>query len=322
MHRAVYRRFDDYDGDLPAIESFSLEIFVTGFGRSDVLPWALERGHVDAIVESWTPAMSRVKAKHLAEEPGFERIEGPGSAVVFLAFNFDRAPFDDVECRRFIADGIDRTALVDYAEQGFADAVDTFFAPGVADWPDRAPAPPSDPSDRVPDGLVGKEPVLLVSGRDPASMLCAIEIVRQFRERGVYLRVETAESGSRGWDRVNRRQYDLHLTRTWGLPYDPHATLRARLMPQPEFPTAVETVPYYADPDLTHWIAESSKSLRGTPEREKAYGEIQAHLDRHVVAVPLYIPRRIAMTNPRVVQGLALGPHGYGLDLSHAIVKE
>lgn len=312
MERAVYRRFEAYDGRWPRVGSFSLELLLGGTHRSDVLTWALERGRVDAIVEDWSPAIPRDKALSLAERPGFRLLEGRGSSVVFLAFQHDRAPFHDQASRSFVAGAIDRAALIDLTEQGFADPVSTLFAPGVSDWPAHASPPPR--PDALPRALVDAEPVLLAPASDPAGLLCAAEIARQLWAKGVRVRVETSSSGSSGWDRINRRDYDMLLVRTWGAPYDPHATLLARFAPEPERKTAVETVPYYTSAELTGWIERSFSGQPGSPERRDAYAAIQELIDREAAVVPLFVPRRIAVVSSRV-RGLALGPHGYGLDI-------
>lgn len=317
MERAVYRRFDGYDGGAPRIGSFSLELFVGGGGRSAVLPWALERGHVDAIVEGWSPAIPRDRALRLAEDGAYELIEGRGSAVTLLVLQTARAPFDRLEHRRFVAQVVDRAALIDHAEQGFGDPVDTLFAPGVSDWPARAAADPV-PELELPEGLRDVEPVLVVPD-DVASMACGMELARQCWARGLRLRVETTSSGSSGWDRVNGGDYDLLLTRTWGMPYDPHTTMIARLLPQPERPTAVETVAYVTDPELTQLVEGSWATTAGSRQRRATYAAIQERLDATAAVVPLYVARRIAVVSPRV-RGLALGPHGYGLDLSRVEV--
>lgn len=314
MERAVYRRFEEYDGERPRIESFSLKLFAGGGNRSDVLPWALERGHVDGIVEGWRPTIPREKAADLAGQTGFELLERPGSAVALLVLNTQRAPFDRIGHRRFLAGLVDREALVEYAEHGFADPTSSVFAPGVSDWPKEQAAPAAGDLGLVPAALAAAEPVLLVQ-EDPASLACGIELARQCWERGVRLRVERIARGPSGSERINRRDYDLLLTETWGMPYDPHATLLARFLPPPDSPTAVETVPYYTDPGVTAWIESSFTAPFGSTARREAYAAIQGRLTEQVPVLPLYIARRIAVVSTRV-RGLELGPHGYGLDLS------
>jgi nickel transport system substrate-binding protein len=234
--------------------------------------------------------------------------------VTLLAFNADRPAFRDLEARRFLASVVDRAALVDAAENGFADPVDTLFAFGVSGWPVRPAAVPVADPGPAPASLTGAEPVLLVS-EDPRSLLCGTALARQLGRHGVTLRIETNTSGSVGWDRVNRRDYDLYLTRTWGAPYDPHTSLIARFTPAPERPTAVETIPIHADPELTRLVEASFDHPSGSEGRRAIYPQAQAHLDREVAVVPLYAARRIALTSDRV-EGFRFGPNGYGLDLS------
>ncbi len=323
MRRAVYRRFDAYDATKPQIESFSYEIYPSSVRPDGVLTWALERGHVDAIVEGWTPAIPRGEARMLARDPRrFRLVRTPGSAVVTLVFRSDRAPFDDVASRRFVAGTVDRGALVDIAEHGFAEEARTIFAPGVADWPMEASDASStvSASDVPPAGLVERELTLLVSGRDVGLLVAAFEIARQLEHRGIPIRVERQLPGTAGYDRVNRLGYDLLLTRTWGLPYDPHASLVSRLAPNPDFKTAVETLPFYTHPELTRRITDSFDLAPGSNERRACYRSIQQFVDEQAAVVPLYIPNRIAITTVRV-RGLELGPHGYGLDLSRVTVE-
>ena len=160
----------------------------------------------------------------------------------------------------------------------------------------------------------------IVEAREPL-VTCGMEIARQCWRRGLRLRVETNSSGATGWDRVNRGDYDLLLTRTWGLPYDPHTSMLARLLPQPERPTAVETVPYLTAPELTRLVEASYATQPGTAARRRAYAAIQDFLDRTAAVVPLFICRRLAVLGPRV-HGFDFGPHGYGLDLSQLRLSE
>jgi nickel transport system substrate-binding protein len=304
MHRIAYERFEAYDARRPRHAGFEMRVFVSGAARDPVLLWALERGHIDAAVEDWVPSLPRAQAAAFRDK-GFRLIAEPGSSVVLLLFHQGRAPFSDIAWRQRVAAVLDRGALIRDAEDGFARPCTGLFAPWVAGWPEgrATTAPPAAPPCRA---------TLLVPESDTSQVRAALELARQLRPTGLDVVVDLATAADY-LRRANAGDFDLAFGRTWGVPYDPHATLYARLGPQPGCATAVRYPPFRTDPGLSALVLESCRA-RDDATRRAVYARIQAYLDGHAVLVPLYVPDRLAVVAPGV-EGLGLGPHGYTLDL-------
>lgn len=308
-----------WDGEPPRVDGFAWTAIVAGADRDPVSTWALERGRVDAVIESWRPSIPRDLAQELVAAGKARLVRGPGSLVQLLCFNHGRAPFADRALRARVRDAIDRGALIAAAEHGFARPCTTLFAPELVDWPD-APTPAAaaevaaaavDAAARV-DTATAELPVV---ASDPQQTWLAIELARQLRPRGIDLRIVQVTSTE--FDRrVKAGEFDLYIARTWGAPYDPQATLRARFRAETKQTRSV----FYADPALVPLI-DRAQELEASPQRAAIYAEIQAKLDRDVAVVPLFVPDRIALLGPGV-DGIALGPSIYGIDLTHLTRKD
>jgi nickel transport system substrate-binding protein len=301
-----FRRHARFDGPMPQGDAVELELFVAASGRDAVGLWALERGLVDALVEDWWPAIPREKARALAADGRFELDSSRGSAVLLLEFNPRRAPFSDVAARKRVAAAVDRARLIEVAEAGFADPVTGLFAPWIEEWPQ--PAPP-----RI-DAAAGERvaATMVVADSDPTGIRLALELRRQLQPVAIELDVRAVDRAEAA-RRDREGEFDLALTRTWGVPYDPQCTLFARFGPQPEHQTAVETPTPWQSEALNELALAYQRALTG-PERAAVAARVQEQIDREVAVVPLYAPRRIAIRRPSLY-GLGFGEHGYEIDL-------
>jgi peptide/nickel transport system substrate-binding protein len=229
--------------------------------------------------------------------------------VQLLCFNDDRPPFAQRPWRAAVRDTIDRAALIRAAEHGFARPCTTVFAPEIADWPDAA-APSTAAAEASATRADGTTAELLVVSTDPAQLWLAVELQRQLRPAGIDLRLATVTPTEHG-RRVKAGEFDLYVTRTWGTPYDPQATLYARFRAETKQKRSV----FFADPELLPLIDQAQRLDPG-PQRAAVYARVQRLLDERIAVVPLYVPDRIALLGPHA-DGIALGPVVYGIDLTH-----
>jgi ABC-type oligopeptide transport system substrate-binding subunit len=110
--------------------------------------------------------------------------------------------------------------------------------------------------------------------------------------------------------RIKAADYDLYVTRTWGTPYDPQATLYARFRAETKQKRSV----FFADPELVPLI-DAAELLDPGPERAAIYARVQRLLDERIAVLPLYVPDRIALLGPHAF-GIELGNVIYGIDLT------
>jgi len=284
-----------------------------GIVGGPISTWSLKRGHVDAVVESWRPSIPRDLARELVASGEARLVQGPGSMVQILCFNHERGPFAQRPLRAVVRDAVDRDALIGAAEHGFARPCTTVFAPEIADWPDVAtvPAEPAvaeaSTAPTSPNAPTTAE--VIVVSTDPAQLWIAVELQRQLQPHGIDLRIAHVTPTEHG-RRIKAGEYDLYVTRTWGTPYDPQATLYSRFRAT----TQQQRNVFFSDPELTQLI-DAAQVFEPGPERAAIYTRVQRLLDERIAVVPLYVPDRIALLGPHV-DGIELGSVIYGIDLA------
>ena len=312
MRSMRFQRHDGYDGVRPQLAAFEWVTLIAGADRDPIATWALERGHVDAVIESWRPSIPRDLARELVAANKARLVQGPGAMVQLLCFNHERGSFAQRAWRRVVRDAVDRDALVRCVEAGFAQPCTSLFAPAIADWPDHAVVidPPVDAAATSPTpASATAAATMLVMSTDPAQLVLAVELANQLRPHGIALRIDNVTPAEHG-RRVRSGEFDLYVSRTWGTPYDPQATLHARFRGE----TRQQRSVFFADPELVPLI-DAAGALEAGPERTALYARVQRLLDERIAVIPLYVPDRIALLGPDV-DGIELGDVVYGIDLS------
>ncbi len=308
MERFLLARNDAYDGTRPASAAVELRLYPVASPRDAIGLWALRRGQVDAWIEDWVPRIPRRAAIELVRtDDGFVLERVPGSATLLLTFNADRAPFSDADWRRRVAGAIDREALVRDVETGLGTPAYALFAPGVVPWPSRSASDLEDPEPASERAIAE----LLVSDSNPEEIRAALLVAEDLRAVGVEVELLFVDGGEKE-RRLWARDFDLSFAWTWGVPYDPQTTLYSRLGPQPEQRSAVESPPWFRDPELARLVLEYA-CAPNLAEKSEVAGEIQAFVEREAALVPLYVPDRIAVRR-RELQGLSLDVHGYEIE--------
>lgn len=311
--RALFGRYEDYAGCEIKPAFFEMRFYEKTNARNRDLVQALSRGEVDLIADSWFPEIPRDQALALAQDEKFKLLETPGFSVLFLGFNHNRPPFSERSVRARVAKALDRKALIQSAESGLADPVETLFSPRIATWPKSAtPVEPPSPLPADSDGgsmRIG----LLVVENDSAQIAAAQKILEQLAALGLDVLIEPCSYSTLA-QRRSKGDYHCFLANTWGVPYDPHANLFANFTHSPTANSIKEGPPYYAHRALTPLI-EASWKAKDDRERAALYAKIQAHLDQEVAVVPLYAFRRLALLR-KEVGGFRFTPTGYDFDFS------
>lgn len=312
MSGARYERNDAYDGTRPRIDGFDYVVLPAGSDRDPVGAWALERGRIDVLIESWRPSIERDAARRLADSGEFQLAERRGSMVQLLCFNPGRAPFSEQPWRARVQQGVDRAALVARVEHGFADPVTTLFDPQLDDWPDARVGEWKDPGPAATPARC----TMLVLESDASQVRLGIEVQRQLAPWGVQIEIAILSATER-IERIESGDFDLYVHRTWGAPYDPHGTLYDRLgirVPSRSEAAGGLAAQFVADRELQA-LVERSWRAPTTAERRAVYREIQGWIDEQAAIVPLYIPRRLALARQGVT-GLDVGEDVYRTDFT------
>lgn len=273
-----------------------------------ILVQDLLAGTIDAIVESWYVKIPRDLVTELVADPTLRFVEGPGSSTVYLYFRLDTGPCADVRVRRAIADAIVREELIDRTEDGHADPTHTWAPPGCADWP----ASRAESTDGVRPAV--DAPVRLLArgdsnGSDQLDLARAI--AEQCASAGIDVRVVEARGAAYG-EAVRGGLFDVRIETTWGMPYDPDLSLRARFLDPLTYPSAT-TPPVHGREPRTAELVRDLAVATDQAARVRARDAVQAHLDEQAIVVPLFVPRRIAVVR-RGIGGTPLDRDLYRLD--------
>ncbi len=267
---------------------------------------AVLRGDADLAVSSWMIRIDPARAHALrARGDGDLRVvDGPGSSTTYLSFRGEGATAD-VDVRRALAAAIDRAALVRDVEHGFADPTTAWAAPSVAVWP-RGPgiAKPSRSVTRA-------QPLRLLV--DAGTCALGEALVAQWRAAGLAVEIVALPAGTvRGAGA--RRDYDLRIEVTHGLPYDPYTTLVSRCTPAGERATAESPRFFGVDPSVVAAV-EALVATTDPEAQPAAFARVQQQLDAVAQFVPLYAKRRIAIV-PSGIANFRFADDMYRIDLS------
>jgi peptide/nickel transport system substrate-binding protein len=135
--QVVVRRFDGYWGAKPALERIVFRVVVDA--RQRLID--LESGSVDLATAILPDEHSFVEL-----HPDLVLHRAPGDDVSYLAFNTQRAPFDDVRVRRALNFAINKEPIVKLAFQGLAIAADGPLPPAMWGSHKAATQYPYDPA--------------------------------------------------------------------------------------------------------------------------------------------------------------------------------
>jgi hypothetical protein len=140
---------------------------------------------------------------------------------------------------------------------------------------------------------------------DPDHVRMALAVARQARHKGIDIDV-VAVPRPEYLKRMGEDDYDIAVSTTHGLPYDPHMWLVSRFL-SPD-----GNDPEFAEPVRATFSAEGEALAA-------RYADIEARIEAEALLVPLFAPQRLAIAR-RGVEGIRLGRNAYATDLSAARV--
>jgi len=260
------------------------------FGRKgDEAVDALLKESADVMVDAWITRVPRPRIAELKADPEFHVTEAPGSSVMALYFNLENGPAADRRLRLKIRSLIDREALIRAAELGHADPCFSWLAPTVKVWP-RSRCEPT----AIEDWPRPKAPLRLLVKSDD---LCHVDLVPHLAahlERGG-LELKVVSLGDNAYkDAQARGEFDIRIDRTFGVPYDPYISLVHKFLFQGWKTESEAEKSAGVQSDLARLVEEATRNT--DPEgRGKVYRKIQDLMDREVILVSLYVPRRVVV---------------------------
>lgn len=254
-------------------------------------PFELFRqGGLDVLIDGWKSRIPREQVAWLKRQPGLTVQEAPGSVLHYLSFRLEGPTADEI-LRKHIATALDKAELIRVVEGGFADRTDSWTAPTVKTWPQIPIPKPTAPLPKL------AQPLRLLGYQDhfrPREQQWCDTVAAQLRRAGIPV-VMQLKGGDEYKQAVAKGDYDLRTEITWGVPYDPDMSLKARFLPPPfTRPTGAGNRYFGVDPR-----AEAlTRQIAATPdERDRLplYAQMQRLLSEEALVVPLYVPRRIAV---------------------------
>ncbi|MBC7264415.1 MAG: hypothetical protein H5T64_08665 [Chloroflexi bacterium] len=295
----LVRNEDYYQG--PGVPALA-EVIFRILPNAEVRAKELERGAIDVAL-----AIAPERVPTLAQN-GFVIRPVPLGAVVMLAINHARPPFDDPRVRQALCYAVDRALLVREAEGGYG-------------YPVVGPLPPSSPfyqdfAARYPPDLwkarmllaeahVNLRVSILAARAYPAHVRAAQVVASQLGQVGIQATVQELDWATFSRRVFGDRDYDLALVG--------HT---ARLAPESMLWRYASDSPDnysgYGSTDYDALVAKAG-ALNDTLVRAQVYEAMQSQLLDDAVAVFLYAPAQVTAHRATVL-GLEAGPvDGYDL---------
>jgi len=130
---------EDYWGERPCVD----EVVFRVYGSDDALYMALESGEIDM---DGYDGCSALVVDSFKEGENTDVIDSPGIGVEWLSFNLHKSgPLQDLNVRKAIMHGIDKDRLIGVVSWGYAERVDSFVYPELADHNPNLPQYDYDP---------------------------------------------------------------------------------------------------------------------------------------------------------------------------------
>ena len=245
----------------------------------------------------------------LKDAEGVEAVTFPSTQIDYLAFNQQRAPFDDEHVRRAIAYAIDRESLVDAVLFGNGETADSLLSPGTPYYDGDSGAPELDlakakdelAQSTKPDGF---STTLLIRSGDPNQTSVAQILQSELKELGITVEITQLDPTANKQARLDS-DFDMTLSAwTMDIP-DPDQWTSFAVDPEGGSHSAFT---YWDDPAVIELNQQAQREIdEGT--RQDLYTQIQEQAGESAFLAYLYYsPYAYAMTD--AVQGFQVTPLG------------
>lgn len=197
--QVVLQRNPDYWGPAPAIETVIFRVVVEDGARIV----EIEAGTIDVAVRVPPAEIPRLQAN-----PNIDLVITPGLRTIYIFFNVNAEPFDDVRVRQAANYAVDNDAIVESLFEGAALNSTSPFAPPIFGYSEQTPYSynPDRARELLAEAGYAGEPVVLYhpTGRYIQDALVADAVRSQLEDVGFNVELRTLE-----WT-----QYVPHVRRT------------------------------------------------------------------------------------------------------------
>jgi peptide/nickel transport system substrate-binding protein len=224
----------------------------------------------------------------LKDAEGVEAVTFPSTQIDYLAFNQQRAPFDDEHVRRAIAYAIDRESLVDAVLFGNGETADSLLSPGTPYYDGDSGAPELDlakakdelAQSTKPDGF---STTLLIRSGDPNQTSVAQILQSELKELGITVEITQLDPTANKQARLDS-DFDMTLSAwTMDIP-DPDQWTSFAVDPEGGSHSAFT---YYDDPEV---VALNKQAQLETDDAKRAdlYAQLQEKTGESAFLAYLY----------------------------------
>ncbi|MDR2394884.1 MAG: ABC transporter substrate-binding protein [Treponema sp.] len=293
-----------YYGEKPLLSKMIFRKVADGQSRL----MALQSGDADVSLADLPSEAGDV----IRPSPHLAMLNIPGTMGFYLILNEENPLLQDLNLRKALNYGVDKTSIVDHIMGGGATAAKGLFSetvpyvtgensPGYPFESGRAASLLADAGyqDTDGDGILEKNgsPLslrLTFQGEEYASWKSMCEFLQaEFRKIGIDIKLEQRES-SAYYDAIwSNRDFDTIIYRTYSDSYNPHRFLRDM------FWTAGPKAVSWTDPKLGADI-DAVLGIQDEAARQSAYDRIFKYLNDNAYTVPLTYPNKQYGYNTRL----------------------
>lgn len=254
-----------------------------------------------------TPDWSSVES--LKSAAGVEVLTFPSTQIDYIAFNQQRAPFDDVHVRRAISHAIDREALVDAVLFGNGTPAFSVLSPGTPYFDENAGGAEYDvdaakaelEQSSVPDGF---STTLLIRSGDANQASIAQIMQAELKEIGITMEIKQLDPTANKQARLDS-DFDMAWSAwTMDIP-DPDQWTSFAVDPEGGSHSAFT---YYDNPDV---VALNREAAVETDDAKRAdlYSELQKQLSEDAFLAYLFYSPYVYATTDKI-EGFHVTPLG------------
>ena len=312
----LVERNSDYFGGLPTLERIRFRIV------PDALVRALElrKGSGDLEYNSLPP--DTVQA--LDQDPNLEVTRAPGTALAYLAFNFEDAILSHRQVRQALAYATDRASLIKYLLRGQARPANDLLPPNhwaydadVAHY-DYDPAHANSLLDsagfpREPDGI--RFHLELKTSTEESTRLIAAALQDQWHQVGVQLDLHSLEFATFYAD-ITRGSFQLYTLRWLGANLDPD--IFDYVFSSAKFPPAGANRGHYRNAQLDA-LLEQARVTADQAKRKEILAQIQQIVAQDEPYINLWYYDNVCVHRRRI-RNIQLSPGGDFDFLQHAVI--
>jgi peptide/nickel transport system substrate-binding protein len=304
-NEVVVERNDRYWGDKARVKRVRFAVI------PDVTTRALElrKGSADVAVNALTPDM----LESLRNDRSVEVETGPGTVLMYLAFNLRDPVLKDVRVRQAIAYAIDRESMIHFLWRDMAKPADSIlpaahwaFNPGVRKYahdPARARKILDDAGYREANSI-RFHLTMKTSTEEPTRLLAAV-LQQQLREVGIALDIRTFEFATFYSD-VVKGAFQVYSLRWLGDNEDPG--IFEHVFHSASFAPKRANRGYYVNKQVDEWI-DAARVEPDQTKRKWLYYKVQAQLAEDLPYINLWYLDMTAVHSHRL-KNLHFSPSG------------